>query len=127
MVRATVKVLRYEAKQKHNVADIISETIIKYPHKTAFLFEGHSWTFREVDEYSNRIANVFKSKGYVKGDVVALFMENRPEYVFIWLGLAKIGVITSLINFNLRLDSLLHCFTVSNAKALIFSSDFSGK
>lgn len=54
-------------------------------------------------------------------------MENRPEYVCIWLGLGKIGVITSLINTNLRLDSLEHCITVCNSKGLIFSTEYSGK
>jgi acyl-coenzyme A synthetase/AMP-(fatty) acid ligase len=29
-------------------------------------------------------------------------MDNRPEFIFMWLGMAKIGVLTSLINTNLR-------------------------
>lgn len=126
LVFNVLKALHYNSKN-YNITDIFSITVNKYPHKIAFRFEDRSWTFREVDEYTNRIANFFKSKGYEKGDVVALFMENRPEYVFMWLGLAKIGVISSLINFNLRLDSLLHCITVSEAKGLILSSDYSGK
>ena len=120
-----IQIVYYNSKH-YNIADIFKMTVNKYPHKTAFQFEGKSWTFQEVDEYSNKVANIFQSRGFQKGEVVALFMENRPEYVFIWLGLAKIGVITSLINFNLRLDSLLHCITVSNAKALIFSTDYDG-
>ena len=43
-----------------------------------------------------------------KGDCVALFMENKPEYIGIWLGLSKLGVITALINTNLRTHSLKH-------------------
>lgn len=58
-----------------------------------------------------------------EGDVVALFMENRSQYVGIWLGMAKIGVEAALINFNLRLDALVHCVTISNAKAVIFGSE----
>ena len=46
-------------------------------------------------------------------------MDNRPEYVAIWLGLSKIGAISALINYNLRKDSLLHCIQVSNSKAVI--------
>lgn len=58
-----------------------------------------------------------------EGDVLALFMENRTQYVGIWLGMAKIGVEAALINFNLRLEALVHCVTISNAKAVVFGSE----
>jgi len=49
----------------------------------------------------NLVANWAANEGLVQGDVVGLIMDNRPEYVISWLGLAKIGVVTSLINTNL--------------------------
>lgn len=55
--------------------------------------------------------------------MVALFMENRCQYVGLWLGMAKIGVEAALINFNLRLEALVHCVTISNAKAVVFGSE----
>lgn len=66
------------------------------------------------------MANVFKSQGYKKGDVIALYLENKPEYVGIWLGLSKIGVIVPLINSNLKQKSLIHSITVAKSKAVIF-------
>ena len=63
--------------------------------------------------------------GYRKGDVVGLFMDNRPEFVCIWLGLAKLGVVVPLINYNLRHNSLLHSITVADSQALIYISDLS--
>ena len=50
-------------------------------------------------------------------------MENRSQYVGLWLGMAKIGVEAALINFNLRLEALVHCVAISNAKALVFGSE----
>lgn len=50
-------------------------------------------------------------------------MENRSQYVGLWLGMAKIGVEAALINFNLRLEALVHCVTISNAKAVMFGSE----
>ena len=38
---------------------------------------------------SNQVANYFLNLKYNKGDTVALFMENRIEYIPIWLGMAK--------------------------------------
>lgn len=55
-------------------------------------------------------------------------MENRPEFICIWLGLSKIGVIIPLINSNLKQESLLHSITVANCNAVIFSESLeSGK
>lgn len=47
-------------------------------------------------------------------------MENRPEFVGIWLGLSKIGVIVPLINTNLRQKSLLHSIVIANCKGVIY-------
>lgn len=77
----------------------------------------------QIEDLSNRVGNYFKSKGYQKGDVIALLMETKCEYSSMWLGLSKIGVVTSLINFNLRQESLLHSLRVVEAKAVIVSSE----
>ncbi|XP_031354017.1 long-chain fatty acid transport protein 4-like isoform X1 [Photinus pyralis] len=101
-------------------------TIVKrHPNKVAFQFEGSSLTFLQVDEFSNQIANYFKSEGFTKGDNIALLLENSHEYPCIWLGLTKIGVVTALINTNLVNDPLNHSINVSNCKAIIFGSNHS--
>ncbi len=41
-------------------------------------------------------------EGIREKDVVALMMDNRPEFIITWLAMAKIGVLTALINTNLR-------------------------
>ena len=65
---------------------------------------------------------MFLEAGYKKGDVVGLFMENCPEYVCMWLGLAKIGVITALVNSNLRSHPLIHSLNVAKLKSVITSA-----
>ncbi|PSN39833.1 Long-chain fatty acid transport protein 4 [Blattella germanica] len=101
--------VRGHIKKDVNIAEIFRQQVAKHPNK--------------VEEYSNKIANVFKNHGYQKGDTVGLLMENRPEYVCMWLGLSKLGVITALINYNLRQNPLVHSITVGNCQALIFSSE----
>lgn len=80
--------------------------------------------YLQMEDFSNKIATIFKMHGYKKGDVVALLLENRPEYIAIWLGLSKIGVITPLINTNLRKISLLHSINIAKCQALIYGADF---
>ncbi|XP_059094771.1 long-chain fatty acid transport protein 4-like isoform X2 [Tigriopus californicus] len=105
------------------VPKMFHETVSRIPDKIMFYFEDSTWTFSEVDKYSNRIANYFLSLGFKKGDSVALFMENRPEYVGIWLGLSKIGAVPALINHSLRQESLIHSIHVADCKSIVFSSD----
>lgn len=106
--------------QNLTVPRMFQETAKKFSHKVMFYFEDETWTFQDVDQYSNRVANYFLSLDFKKGDTVALFMENRPEYVATWLGLAKIGAIPALINYNLKHNALIHTVQVANSKAIIY-------
>ena len=47
-------------------------------------------------------------------------MENKPEYIATWLGLSKLGVISALINTNLKNQALVHSITISNSKVIVF-------
>ncbi|XP_066249339.1 long-chain fatty acid transport protein 4-like isoform X1 [Euwallacea similis] len=112
-------------KNKDTVPSVFSRLVDKHPEKVLFHFEDQTWSFSQLEEYSNQIAHYFKSKGYRKDDTIGLMLENRPEYVGIWLGLSKIGIITALINTNLVADPLIHSLTVIKCKAFIYGRDFS--
>lgn len=76
---------------------------------------------------SNRVARVMQEHmGLKRGDVVCVFMPNCAEYVYTWLGMAKLGAVSALINSNLRHRPLLHCIQVAKAKAIIFSDALAG-
>lgn len=77
----------------------------------------------QIEEYSNKVANAMLDNGFKKGDVVGLLMENRPEFVGIWLGMSKVGIVTALINYNLKLVSLAHSVNVANCTCLIYGSE----
>ncbi|XP_063792694.1 long-chain fatty acid transport protein 4 [Pseudophryne corroboree] len=126
LVRVKLQVKKH-LQEKNTVPNIFKDIVKRHPNKTALIFEGTetSWTFQELDEFSNSVANFLYAEGFRAGDVIALFMENCNEYVGLWLGMAKIGVEAALINFNLRLDALEHCFSVSNSKAVVFGREMS--
>ncbi|XP_015175020.1 PREDICTED: long-chain fatty acid transport protein 4-like [Polistes dominula] len=117
--------IRSFAKNNTTVIKIFRKRARLYPDKPCFYFEDRTWTNEEIDKYSNKIANIFKEAGYVKGDAVALMMNNRPEFVATWLGLGKLGVISALINTNLRQQCLTHCLNVAKVKCIIYSDEFS--
>jgi len=116
--------MRYYARNNMTVPRIFEAMVKKHPDRTCFIFEDTKWTFREVNEYANRVAHVFQAAGYKPGDTVALLLDNRPEYVALWLGLAKAGIVTALLNYNLRDKPLVHSITIAESKAVIVGAVF---
>ncbi len=95
----------------------------KRPQQPAILFEDRVISYQEFNEKANRYANLFRQRGFKKGDVVALLMENRPEYLIIIAGLAKLGIIISLINTGVRGQVLAHVANICNAQAIIIGNE----
>ena len=105
------------------VADDFEKSVDKYPNNVAWRFEGNLTTYSEMDAVANKVANWALGLGLQAGDAVALFMENRPEYVSIWYGLSKIGVVVGLINHNLTDKALAHCVNIAEAKLIIIGAE----
>ncbi|XP_045126369.1 long-chain fatty acid transport protein 4-like isoform X2 [Portunus trituberculatus] len=121
-IKLTVK-LKHAQRNNLSVPKAFRIIAEKNRNKVAFYFEDETWTFGQVDELSNRIGNYFASQGIKHGDSVAVFLENRVEYVCLWLGLTKIGAIPALINYNLRLEPLVHCIKVASCKAIVCGAE----
>jgi fatty-acyl-CoA synthase len=107
--------------------DLADELAAQYGDRMALLSDRESFSYREWNGRANRYARWAKSQGLAKGDVVALLMPNRPEYLSIWLGLARAGLITALINTNVSGASLAHSVNIARAKALIVDGSLAGQ
>lgn len=84
--------------------------------------EGQIICTLQIASKSNQVARTMQEHLQLKrGDVVCVFLPNSGEYIWTWLGIAKVGGVSALINSNLRHKPLLHCIQVANAKAVIFS------
>ncbi|KAK7912429.1 hypothetical protein WMY93_012640 [Mugilogobius chulae] len=105
----------------------ISGASLKQPHKTFIIFEGRKFTYSHADRESNRMARALQKHTDLKeGDTAALFVGNEPDFVFLWLALAKLGCTAALLNINIRTKSLLHCFSCCDAKVLLAGADLRG-
>uniref|UniRef100_A0A8C3WTF4 long-chain-fatty-acid--CoA ligase n=1 Tax=Catagonus wagneri TaxID=51154 RepID=A0A8C3WTF4_9CETA len=94
------------------------------PHKPFLLFQDETFTYAQVDRRSNQVARALRDHlGLRQGDCVAVFMGNEPAYVWLWLGLAKLGCAMACLNCNIRGKSLLHCFQCCGAKVLLASPE----
>ena len=69
---------------------------------------GASYTFGEIDARSNRVANLLRRRGFVKGDRLAVQLSNSIELVDIFLACAKTGVVFVPINILYRERETAH-------------------
>ena len=123
-LRRTMKQLgEIDPEGHHLIADDIENTVDRHGANVAFRFEGDIVTYREFEARANRIAHWAVAAGLKPGDVAALFMENRPDYVAAWFGLSKVGVVSGLINSNLTDKALAHCVNIADAKVVITGED----
>jgi len=95
------------------------------PDAPALLCQDRVVTWSGLDEGANRYARWTKELGLKKGDVVTLFMDNRPEYIMAWLGLVKRGIVAALVNTHLTGQPLSHSLAMAGATHLILGSELS--
>jgi len=106
------------------VPDDFERAVDDHEIRIAFRFEGRLTTYAEFDARANRYAHWALQRGLKKGDVVALLMENRPDYVAAWVGFSKVGVVTALINTNLDSEALAYSLNIVGAQKLITGTGF---
>lgn len=65
--------------------------VSRYPKRLAVLdpLTERKWTYRELNEEANRLANALKADGIGKNDVVMSAMLNCPEFVFSYISTEK--------------------------------------
>lgn len=113
-----------QSKPYFTVLDRFLELASKQPDKTFISYKDATFSYRETDRRSNRIARVLREHAGVReGDTVALLLSNEPVFLWTWLGLAKLGCSAALLNYNLRSRSLLHCFSCCGAKVLLAATE----
>jgi phenylalanine ammonia-lyase len=93
---------RQEEKLQMNVAHNIVRGRTLFPQKPALTFEGRRYTYAELDEWSNRVAEGLARLGIGRGDRVALFLPNIPEFAAAYLGIQKLGAVAVSMNSTLR-------------------------
>ncbi|XP_022346390.1 very long-chain acyl-CoA synthetase isoform X2 [Enhydra lutris kenyoni] len=103
---------------------VFLEKVRRNPHKRFLLYRDEMLTYAQVDRRSNQVARALrKHLGLRQGDCVAVFLGNEPAYVWLWLGLVKLGCAMACLNYNIRAKSLLHCFQCCGAKVLLASPE----
>lgn len=111
---------------KETIHGAIMESAKKYPDKDAVIdFEG-TYTYRQLDDYSNYLADYFIKEGLKKDDTVLLQLPNIRLYVAVLLGLLKAGIKPVLMLPTHREKELESVGNTIHSKAYIGCVEFLG-
>jgi len=123
LAKLSAGTLQHVPSQAYTLADRFEERAAGDPDRTFIAFEDQRISYGEFNRRANRIANAAHRMGLRRGDVAALLMENRPEFIVIWAGLAKLGITIALVNPNTRDRALEHALEASGAKVVIVGAE----
>ncbi|WP_433500128.1 class I adenylate-forming enzyme family protein [Sphaerimonospora sp. CA-214678] len=102
------------------VSDIVRKNAQTFPSADALVVPGGpTRTWADLDRRTNQIANAFAALGLSKGDRVAMFAPNCPEYLEFFFGCAKSGVIGAALNIRLAASELAAYLGYVEPKAVL--------
>ncbi len=101
----------------------VEENAQQYTNKIAIKFEDTTLTYKEFNELVNQYANYFISIGLKKNDVVKVLIKNRLEFLLVYTANAKIGAISSLINTDLRKQTLVYSLNHTPGKIVVVGEE----
>ncbi|MEO6698402.1 MAG: long-chain-acyl-CoA synthetase [Paraperlucidibaca sp.] len=93
------------------------------PNGIALYYQEQQFSYAQFNQWANRIAHHFLTQGLKKGDVAVVLIENRPELLVTVLGLAKIGVVSALVNTSQTGKVLTHSINLVEPKAIIVGAE----
>lgn len=106
------------------VHNILKKKIRQYGNREFFRHEDQVFGYEDFDRESDKVAAGLQSLGIAKGDKVAIVMKNRPEYLFLWFGLSKLGAIEVPINTAHRGDLLTYMIDKADCSLAMVESTY---
>ena len=110
---------------KERLGDLPAEAARRWGAREALVCDGARWTYREFDREVDRVAKGLMALGVEKGEHVALWMNNRPEWLFLVFAIAKIGAVLVPLNTRYRTEDVAYTVRQSDSGTWI-SIDRSG-
>ena len=122
-VRALEATAPIAKEPRRLLSDIIAEMARTHGAAPALISDRETFTYQTLIARANRYARWALEQNLGKGETVALLMPNRAEYLAIWLGITSIGGVVSLLNTQLRGQSLAHCIGIVAPRHVIVAGE----
>ncbi len=104
--------------------DVVDQIAEETPKKRAMVWcnvegEEHIFSFLDIKNYSNRMANIFQDAGIGRGDRVMLILKRHYEYWFAAIALHKLGAVMIPATHMLTESDLVYRLNVSDVKGIV--------
>jgi fatty-acyl-CoA synthase len=109
---------------RFNVGDALRRSAARSPAQRATHFQGRDLTYAQLDQLANRAARLLAAAGIRRGDAVAIFAMNSPEYVATFFGCARIGAVLVPINLMFTAEDVAYVLEKTRVKAILIESIF---
>lgn len=105
------------------IPELITYAVDRWGDNPFVQYEDTTYTYREIDERSNRIAAGLSEAGVESGDPVCTFLYNSVEYLSIWFAVAKLGAILVPLNVEVKGEGLSYILNDSKADIIIIEEE----
>jgi fatty-acyl-CoA synthase len=95
-----------------------------FPEQRGFVYQGREISFREMDDFSNRVASAFLAMGIRRGDRIGIIALTQPEWLYTYFAASKIGAVIVGLNVRYRESELDYMLNQSEARAVVTLSQF---
>jgi len=102
-----------------NLRELVENQAEKYKDKPFLYWQDDTVSYSQINELTNKVANFLYDLGIRKGDKVSVYLPNMPEYVYLYLGIPKIGAVTGPVNALFKPREVKFVVGHSEAKALV--------
>lgn len=109
-----------------NVGNWVTRWAFLAPKKPAVIFEGKTFSYRGLNERTNRAAHLLQGLGVSKGDRVGVLLNNSNQYVEMFFALSKIGAILVPLNTRHVGPEMKYILNDSGSQVLLFGDEFTG-
>ncbi len=113
---------RYERTCRMLLQNFLEESARKSPDKTAIVFGGERLSYAKIDSDADRLANLFRQCGVLRGDRIAVFLDNSVETVVSIFGALKADAVFVVLSPQLKPGKLSRILKKCGAKVLISDS-----
>jgi len=101
-------------------------TATRFPDRTAYLFFGRPLTYRQLRDDAIALAGWLQRSGVGKGDRVAVFMQNCPQFPTALYAVLRADAIVVPVNPMNRAEEFKHYISDPGTKVVICSADLAG-
>ncbi|MET3803319.1 fatty-acyl-CoA synthase [Nakamurella sp. UYEF19] len=105
------------------VDGVLHRSAVRAPDRTALIFAGRAWTYRQLDEAVSRAAAHLLSLGLSRGDRVATVGANSDAYLLAFLGCARAGLVHVPVNYALTGRELSYILAQSGSRIALVDPD----